>query len=254
MKDILIKKKAFLVILTGEFVISFLLGFLAHMYLLPLAPYIKHRVANEAVYIIEDSCSESPREDIAEKTKKENSTCPIRVDLSGALNNSGVYCLKEDELLIDAIEKAGGFSKDVGLKFVSRKINLASPLVNNQKIYIPYEDDLICTLQTFQSHTKEVEHLPDQNIVQNVPGDSEGSKKDVGENKDETEDDTGTEEGNCININTGSKEDLVSLNGIGESTAQKIIDARPFETIEDILNVSGIGEATFDKFKDNICL
>ena len=58
----------------------------------------------------------------------------------------------------------------------------------------------------------------------------------------------------CININTATKDQLTTLDGVGESTAQKIIDARPFSTIEDILNVSGIGESTYAKFKDDICV
>ncbi|MBP5204295.1 helix-hairpin-helix domain-containing protein, partial [bacterium] len=38
------------------------------------------------------------------------------------------------------------------------------------------------------------------------------------------------------------------------STAQKIIDARPYTKIEDLLNVSGIGENTYAKFKELICV
>jgi competence protein ComEA len=49
-------------------------------------------------------------------------------------------------------------------------------------------------------------------------------------------------------------EELETLNGVGPSTAQKIIDGRPYTKIEDLLNVSGIGEATLNKFKDSICL
>ena len=48
----------------------------------------------------------------------------------------------------------------------------------------------------------------------------------------------------------------MTLKGIGEAKAKKIIDYRNtngyFEKIEDILNVSGIGESIFNKIKDNI--
>ena len=55
-----------------------------------------------------------------------------------------------------------------------------------------------------------------------------------------------------VNINSASLEELDSLSGIGPATAQKIIEARPFEKIEDIMNVSGIGESKFNQIKDFI--
>ena len=59
-----------------------------------------------------------------------------------------------------------------------------------------------------------------------------------------------------VNINTANKEKLETLPGIGETTAQKIIDYREangkFNSIEDIKNVSGIGDAKFNSLKDKI--
>ena len=61
-----------------------------------------------------------------------------------------------------------------------------------------------------------------------------------------------------ISINTANKEMLMELPGIGESSAQAIIDYRNthglFQTIEELMNVNGIKEAKFDKLKDFICL
>lgn len=53
-----------------------------------------------------------------------------------------------------------------------------------------------------------------------------------------------------ISLNSASKTELESLPGVGESTAQKIIDARPFNSIEDLLNVEGIGDSKFNQIKD----
>ena len=62
----------------------------------------------------------------------------------------------------------------------------------------------------------------------------------------------------CVSINSGSLEDLDSLIGIGEKTAQAIINYRMtiglFQTIDELLNVKGIKEKTFAKFKDRLCL
>ena len=58
-----------------------------------------------------------------------------------------------------------------------------------------------------------------------------------------------------INLNTASKEELMLLNGIGESRADKIIAYRektPFKMAEELMNVSGIGEKLFEQVKDFI--
>lgn len=59
-----------------------------------------------------------------------------------------------------------------------------------------------------------------------------------------------------VNINSASVEKLSTLNGIGKSTAERIVRYREengyFNTIEDLMNVSGIGEIKFNAIKDNI--
>lgn len=97
------------------------------------------------------------------------------------------------------------------------KINLAKKLVDEEKIYIP-------------------------EIGENIEGDLLDYS-------------TSADVGNKININTCTKEELLSLPGIGEVLAERIIEYRektPFKKLEDLMNVSGIGEKKFENIKDMI--
>lgn len=60
-----------------------------------------------------------------------------------------------------------------------------------------------------------------------------------------------------VSIQNGSKEDLMTLPGIGEKTADSIIEyrtAHPFTAVEDLKEVPGIGDKTFESLKNNIQL
>ena len=59
-----------------------------------------------------------------------------------------------------------------------------------------------------------------------------------------------------ININLADLQTLMTLDGIGETYAQRIIDYRnangPFKSINDIMQVEGIGSKRFEAIKDKI--
>ena len=59
----------------------------------------------------------------------------------------------------------------------------------------------------------------------------------------------------AINLNTATKKELTTLDGIGDKKADEIIKYRtktPFKKIEEIKNIKGIGDKLFEKIKDKI--
>jgi competence protein ComEA len=152
--------------------------------------------------------------------------------VSGAVNFPGVYCLSAGSNINDALIKAGEINKDLfAYKYVAQKINLSKQLEDQQKIYIPFQDDIDCTEKPLDTKFDSITDTQNQKVYL----DNSGTKL-------------------CVSLNNASIEELDTLDGIGIATAQKIIDSRPYTSIEDLLNVKGIGEATFDKLKARICL
>ena len=162
-------------------------------------------------------------ETIEEKNDEEK----VVVHVIGEVNNPGVVTLPEGSRIIDAINMAGGKTEEADLS----KINLAYIVEDGTQIYIP----------RINENLNQVNLISDGAGIGVIINDS-----DVEENKVEAK----------VNINTANKEKLETLPGIGETTAQKIIDYREsngkFKTIEDIKNVSGIGDAKYESLKDKI--
>lgn len=225
----------------------FLLGFFMHVAVVnwgnidisPIISSLKGETVIEEIKETEEN-GESVQCDVLVKSEnselQEEDPCPVLVDISGAVSTPGVYCFAQGTSVIDAVKRANGFTQDAGFKYISMKMNLSSVMKDNSKVYIPFESDYDCTLLAFS--------LPKGVVDIVIPPQDD--------NEDEDIDDT--EENDCVSINNGTQAELETLDGVGPSTAQKIIAGRPYSKIEDLLNVSGIGEATFNKFKDSICL
>ncbi|HEY7163010.1 MAG TPA: helix-hairpin-helix domain-containing protein [Candidatus Binatia bacterium] len=60
----------------------------------------------------------------------------------------------------------------------------------------------------------------------------------------------------AVNVNTATKDELISIKGIGEKRAQAIIDYRtkngPFKTVDDLEKVPGIGPGLMKQIKPNV--
>lgn len=57
-----------------------------------------------------------------------------------------------------------------------------------------------------------------------------------------------------IDVNTASERVLTTLPGIGPVTAQRLIERRPFHTLEDLLRVPGIGPVRLERLRPLVTL
>lgn len=146
----------------------------------------------------------------------------IYVYICGEVANPGVYELSEDSRIYEAVDAAGGFTENAARE----SINLASKVSDGMQITI-YNKEEAASLS--------------------AGGTSAG--KNSGQ-------DQVSGSSSLVNLNTATKEELMTLKGIGESKAEDIIRYREksggFKKIEDIMKISGIKEAGFQKIKDSI--
>ncbi len=96
-----------------------------------------------------------------------------------------------------------------------------------------------------------------QDIKENIDVDTNDLYSDDYTFKDGEDIEITQKDANKISINNASKEELMSLPGIGEKTAIKIIEYRQtssFKSIEDLKKVKGIGDKKYEKIKDLIVI
>lgn len=107
------------------------------------------------------------------------------------------------------------------------------------------------------SLNKAINDAKEQVVVEDKVEVSTSTKKVAGASTSKA-DESSSETSSQINLNTANLSQLDSLDGIGPTYAQRIIDYReangPFNSIEQIKNVKGIGEKTFEKIKGDITI
>lgn len=144
------------------------------------------------------------------------------VDIGGQVAEPGVYHVSEGTRLYQLIEIAGGLTEEAD----TDSINRASFIEDGEKIVIP---------------SKVSAGSGDLYSGSSSSGDAPAS--------------AGISSDGLVNINIASKEELKTLNGIGDVTADKIIEYRKsnrFRKKEDIKSVKGIGDGIYEKIRDNI--
>lgn len=174
----------------------------------------------------------------------------IKVDIKGKVKKPGVYELNENSRVIDVINKAGGLKDNANTEY----INLSKKIVDEMLIIIYSSEEV----EKYKKQEKEIIYIEYKCDCPDNINDACITEKDIVNTNGITSSNESNSTHEKISINTATIEELMTLDGIGESKAKAIIEYREkngeFKQLEEIMNVSGIGEAAYSKIKDNIKL
>jgi competence protein ComEA len=151
----------------------------------------------------------------------------IAVDVVGRVQHPGLVHLPLGSRVLDAIEAAGGTAPGAELEAV----NLARKVVDGEQIRIPRHGE-----------------TPAAPAANGGPasGGAPGALGQAGAGG-------AGQPGVPLDLNTATAEQLDTLPGIGEVTANQIISyrtAHPFRSVDDLRQVPGIGDRRFELLKD----
>lgn len=149
-----------------------------------------------------------------DKTSLATPSADLQVYLSGSVAQPGVYLVSDGARVRDVVEKAGGFQKDANTERIAHELNLAERVHDEDHIHIPSKQEIRTT------------EASNQGVVK-------------------------TEEGK-LDINTATQKQLLDLPGVGEVTAQKILDGRPYRSFQDFSTRSGISSKVLQDIQGNI--
>lgn len=181
----------------------------------------EENIEEDNIKIEKDYETNNIENNIEYKNKENTISKNVTIYVSGEVNNPGIVTIESDKRLYDAVEKLGGVTQNADLN----RINLAIKLNDEEHYIIP--------------------KIGEDNII----------SQDISVNNIDT---IKNEQTSKININTATIEELDNLPGVGEATANKILNYREengiFKSIEEVKNVNGIGEKKYIDIKDKICI
>jgi len=180
----------------------------------------------------------------------------IFVDLSGAVNNPGVYSLKEGSRVSDLINLGDGFTNNASSLWISRNLNLSNVLYDMQKLYVPYKWETYgncdCIIDELFINAPLVEDYSSNNNNYLKSSNNENNNTNSTSNSNINTTESNNQSDNFTNLNTANLETLDLLDGIGPAYAQKIIDNRPYTDLSDFKEKSNIPETTITKILEYI--
>ena len=160
------------------------------------------------------------------------SSAKVVFQVAGCVKRPGVYSLRENSRVIDAIKAAGGPKDDAD----TEAINLAAKIVDGSRIYVPAKGE--CSFgQVGGSRSLHTSATQNRSVQ---------ARQLVGN------------QGVVVNINTADLAELDLLPGVGPVTAQRIIDYRRqigrFTSVDQLLDVKGIGPKKLEQMRPCVAL
>lgn len=175
--------------------------------------YIYNNLITNSDYSYIDTLNDTDNSIISENLENTEKDLFITIYICGAVKENKVISLPINSRIIDAVEYVGGFSEDAN----TNVINLASPLEDGERIYIPSKSET-SNVENFSHSSKNSKiniNTASQTELETIPG-------------------------------IGASTALKIINHRQNNGN--------FRSIEDIKEVSGIGDTKFENMKDYICV
>ncbi len=144
--------------------------------------------------------------------KEASSAGMLMVDVEGAVVRPGVYALPAGSRVDDTLASAGGLEENVDEELFAKTINRAAKITDGQKIYVP------------AMSIDETSHINGSVVAT-----------------------SGTSQNGLVSVNFATAAELDVLPGVGPVIAQKIIDNRPYQSLDDLVTKKAIGPVFIGK-------
>lgn len=160
----------------------------------------------------------------------------VRVQVSGAVLEPGIYDLPANCRVEEAIAAAGGLTENAD----SERVNLVRKVRDGMQIRVPMQK------AARSNSTQSKKAQAKSGLGESASGKSSSAKAGSGRNNSMMQ---------SVRINSASAGELQQLPGIGPALAQRIVETRSrgrFTRTEDLLRVPGIGKAKLAKLRDYV--
>ncbi len=178
----------------------------------------------------------SPNQPTGEKVINKTASDTITVDISGSVVHPGAYEIPAESRLSHVLTEAGGLNTLADKDYFARNYNSASRLTDQQKIYVPRIDEVRNGI--FVESAYSIDH----SVCIYDPGNTMVDTSD------------GISADSSVSINAATEQELDSLPSIGPVTARKIVDGRPYDSLEKLVQLKILSQKVFDELHDRLKL